>query len=115
MEIKIALATSDGVNVDQHFGRARRFEVYAVRDGVWEYRETRLNTPACAGQEHADDLLEQTAELLADCRGVVVEQIGATAMDVLIDRRILPFTMPGTIEQALEALKDSRYLKSATK
>lgn len=111
MAIRIAVASSDGATVNQHFGRARQFRVYELSDESFEFVEARTAAPACSGQEHNDNLLEQMAELIADCHAVVVSQIGATAIDVLIGRRIMPFALEGSIEAALDTLKDSNRLK----
>ena len=111
MGVRIAVASSDGQEVNSHFGRARRFLIYELVDGVWQLIEERENLPACIGQEHSDDALERTAELIADCRGVVVEQIGSGAVDLLLARRIMPFMLAGTVEDALLTLQDSRRFK----
>lgn len=108
MGLKVALASSDGVEVNEHFGRARRFVVYEYADGQWNYLGSRDNQPACAGHEHSDDLLERTAEIVGDCRAVVVDQIGSTAMDVLLARRITPFMLGGTVVDALKTLESSK-------
>jgi nitrogen fixation protein NifX len=114
MEVKVALASSDGTQVDQHFGRASRFSIYRLRDGQWEHLEDRVNQPACAGHEHADGILEQSAALIADCRGVAVSQIGVTAMDVLLARRILPFVLAGPVSDALATLQKSKLINRPT-
>ena len=111
MGVKIAVASSDGKLVNAHFGRAGLFRIYELEEGGWEFREERANLPACVGQEHSDDALERTAELIADCRGVVVEQVGSGAVDVLLARRIMPFMLAGTVEEALLTLQDSRRFK----
>lgn len=41
MRYKIAVATSDGVNVDLHFGSARSFDIYTVDDTDFLKIETR--------------------------------------------------------------------------
>ncbi|MBJ6802281.1 NifB/NifX family molybdenum-iron cluster-binding protein [Geomonas propionica] len=110
MELRVALATSDGTSVDLHFGRADRFAIYRLADGGWEHLEDRLNQPACAGGEHADGLLEQAAGLIADCRGVAVARIGVTAMDVLLARRIIPFVLELPVTEALATLCKSKLL-----
>lgn len=110
MDLKVAVASGDGISVDQHFGRASRFLVYRLRDGVWEHFATRVNTPACSGQEHSDGLLEQSAALIADCHGVAVAQLGATAFDLLLSRRILPFVLVGTVEEALDVFRKSKLI-----
>lgn len=48
MSFKVAVATSDGVNVDTHFGQARSFAVYTVdEDGAFE-RSGTVEIPAHA-------------------------------------------------------------------
>lgn len=110
MAVQVALASSDGTRVDQHFGRAHRFFIYRLSEGGWEYLETRENKPACSGHEHADGLLEQSAELIRDCRGVAVSHIGATAIDLLLAWRILPFVLEGDLTDALATLKQSKLI-----
>lgn len=111
MEIRIAVASSDGKTVNQHFGRAQKFRIYRQRENDFEFIEERTVMPACAGQQHSDMGLEQTAAVIADCQGVVVSQIGAGAVDVLLGQRTLPFTMEVSVEEALQTLKKSNSLK----
>lgn len=114
MDVKIAVASNDGVNVDKHFGRACRFHIYRLHDAGRELMETRKMEPVCSGHAHDDNALNKTARALSDCRGVVAAQIGAGAIDALIMHRIMAFTLPGSIDEALEALvraKRFAYLK----
>jgi predicted Fe-Mo cluster-binding NifX family protein len=110
MDVKIAVASSDGISVDQHFGRARSFRVYRLHDGGYDFLELRENDAPCSGQSHNDNALEQAAVGIADCRGVVVAQIGAGAIDALILHRIMAFTLPGTIDEAfLSLIRSKRF------
>lgn len=114
MDVKIAVASSDGVNVDEHFGRARSFHIYRLHDAGHERMETREIGPVCSGHAHDDDALSKTAHALSDCRGVMAAQIGAGAIDALITYRIMAFTLPGSIDDAIGVLVRSRrfaYLK----
>ncbi len=108
MVVKIAVASSDGINVDQHFGRARGFRIYLLHDSGYEYLETRNTDAPCSGQSHDDNALEQAAARISDCRGVVVTQIGAGAIDALIGHRVMAFTLPGTVEEAFASLIKSK-------
>jgi len=114
MAIKIAVASSDGINVDQHFGRARTFRIYQLNDDVFEYLETRDNEAPCSGHSHDDNALDQAASRLSDCRGVIAVQIGAGAIDALIVHRIMAFTLPGTIEEAFASLIKSKRFATPT-
>ena len=118
MDVKIAVASSDGQTVNEHFGRARSFRIYRLHDGGHEFLETREIEPVCSGQAHDDDALGKTAETLSDCRGVVAAQIGAGAIDALLMHRIMAFTLPGSITEAIDALVKAKrfaYLKSGKK
>ncbi|WP_052263228.1 NifB/NifX family molybdenum-iron cluster-binding protein [Geobacter pickeringii] len=112
MEKKLAVASSDGNRIDEHFGRARRFRVYRFEGGNWLYEEDREGLPPCAGGAHSDDLLDQAVDRVADCRWVVVSQIGPGAIDALIARRVLPLVLKGTVDEAL-TLVGKRYLGTA--
>ena len=114
MDVKIAVASSDGLMVNEHFGRARSFRIYRLHDEGYDFLEVRENVPPCAGQAHDDDLLARSAQLLSDCRGVVAEQVGPGAIDALIGHRIMAFTLPGTVDDAFGAIikaKRFAYIK----
>ena len=104
MDVKIAVASSNGETVNEHFGRARLFRIYRLRDTGYELLELRETPPKCTGQQHSDDALEQAAQLISDCRGVVAAQIGPGAIDALLGHRIMAFTLPGSIDEAFAAL-----------
>jgi predicted Fe-Mo cluster-binding NifX family protein len=114
MDVKIAVASSDGVTVDQHFGRARSFWIYLLHDDGYDFLELRENEAPCSGQSHDDNALQQAAARIADCRGVVVAQIGAGAIDTLILHRISAFTLPGTVEEAFASLIRSKRFSAFT-
>ncbi len=115
MEIKVAVASSDGKTVNEHFGRTRSFLIYRLTGDQWRQVEERTNLPACSGRQHDDNLLERTAELLSDCRGVVVSQIGPTAMDTLLYRNILPFVLNDTVDDALAVVLASKLFLARNK
>ncbi len=41
MSIKVAIATSDGLNIDLHFGQAKAFLIYELKDSKFELTEKR--------------------------------------------------------------------------
>ena len=50
MSLKIAIASSDGKNIDLHFGKAEKFYIYELKEKNFEFVETR-NAPK---QEEAE-------------------------------------------------------------
>lgn len=110
MDVKIAVASNDGVTVNEHFGRAPAFRIYRLHDDGYELLEVRDNVPPCVGQAHDDDALARSARLIKDCRGVVAAQVGPGAIDALIGQRIMAFTLPGTVDEAFDAIiKTKRF------
>ena len=105
MSYKVAVASSDGKVVNRHFGHARQFLVFNIKDNdEFEFIELRENTPPCAGQEHHDDKLAKAVELVADCRAVLVSQIGPGAADALTARGIRQYVLPDFIGDAIKQL-----------
>jgi len=111
MKIRIAVASSDGLNVDQHFGRAQHFRIYQLNENNFDFIEERISHPPCSEHQHSDHLLDQAAEHISDCQGVIACQIGPGAVDVLLIRRILPFTMEGSVDEALKTLLATNRFK----
>ena len=108
MDVRIAVGRSDGVHVDQHFGKSHSFRIFRLHDDGVDFIEQREVRPFCASHTHDDNALELAAQGISDCRGVIVCQIGSGAIDVLIGHRIMAFTLPGTITEAFEALIKSK-------
>jgi predicted Fe-Mo cluster-binding NifX family protein len=49
MSIKVAVASSDGLNIDLHFGQAKSFFIYELKDKKFEFTEKR-EVPASANE-----------------------------------------------------------------
>ncbi|MDT3426748.1 putative Fe-Mo cluster-binding NifX family protein [Paenibacillus forsythiae] len=105
MSYKLAVGSSDGEFVDQHFGRSERFYIYEVSDdGEWSLLEVRENATTRAEGEHQTGELSQTIELLKDCSKVLVLQIGPGAQANLKQLGIMVYSSRGTVEDALAKL-----------
>lgn len=110
MSYKVAVASSDGKVVNTHFGRALQFLIFEVGDTGWSFLEARENQPACSFGEHSDGGLLHTAQLISDCKIVLVTMIGPGASQVLEQRGIKPFSSPGYIDELLNKLVASKIL-----
>ena len=111
MNIKIAVASSDGTTINEHFGRTPQFRIYNLTENGYDFEGLRTNKPPCQYQEHSQNALEEAAQLISDCRGVIAAQIGSGAIDVLLSRRIFAFTMNGSIDDALDVLGENKRFK----
>lgn len=86
--LKIAFATTDMEYVNQHFGSARSFAVYAV-----DMENSELMEAAQFGelaQDGNEDKLSVKIQLLDGCAAVYCQAIGASAVNQLIGKGIQP-------------------------
>ncbi len=76
----IAVTSSDGIQVDTHFGKADRFLIYEVGDGASVLKSEVPAPRYCGGAEPGHSLmpdkLAAIANGLGECRIVVTAMIG---------------------------------------
>ena len=107
---QIAVASSDGIVVNSHFGRADQFLIYQLEidnendDWMKKYVELRKVVPVCQGGNHDDNRLQETAKLFSDCKYVLVSRIGQGAAFALEGKGITPMELPGMIDESIEKL-----------
>ena len=105
MSFRVAVASSDGKFVNQHFGMASQFLIFEVDDQrEYKFLELRENTPACSVEGHSDDSLARSVELISDCKAVLVSHVGPGAVDVLASQGIETYIAPIFIDEALKEL-----------
>ncbi len=100
----VAAASSDGIVVNRHFGKADRFFIYEVSDEKTELIEVRQTEPVCENGNHDEERLEATADLLSDCNYLIVSKIGNGAANVVTAKGIEPYEIPGIITESIEQL-----------
>lgn len=102
---KVAAASSDGIVVNQHFGRADTFYIYEVA-GISNYRflETRSVTPVCNGGDHNEEHLLGNISKFKDCRYILASRIGRGAANRMEQSGVMPMELPGMIEESLDQL-----------
>lgn len=102
---KIAVASSDGIVVNQHFGRADKFYIYTVTDGVPEKSdEIRTVQPVCHGGDHNDEQLMENIRKFQDCKYILVSRIGMRAASQAEQLGITPMELPGMIDDSIKKL-----------
>lgn len=106
----IAVASSDGIVVNSHFGRASKFYVYEVSNGddvkLVEQREV---VPVCEGGNHDNDRLKENLLVFNDCKYMLVSRIGIGAASVAEGLGIKVYENSGVIEESISRLV--KYLK----
>lgn len=107
MTIKVAIASSDGKYINQHFGMASQFLIFELNeDGTYKFLELRENKPACSVEGHSQLSMEESVELISDCQVLIASQIGPGAIDILLKSNIDPYIAPTFIEDALKQLTE---------
>lgn len=81
--MRIAVTTSNGEKVDQHFGKATRFDVYEVEGDEMKLVETREVASYCGGEgepvadhKFSSDRFSTVKEKIGDCEKIYTVQIG---------------------------------------
>lgn len=125
MSYKIAIGTSDGVNIDLKFGAVRAFHVYGV-DGtevtLLEIREVPSETPEsgdcsvnkeCSGKDSCSgngggcggpSRASAKVDAISDCRCVVCSKVGFSAQKAFEKKAISVFDVECTVEEALSKI-----------
>lgn len=112
--MKIAFATTDGKNVDEHFGRSGMFAVYSIDEKGYTFIENRkfaegtdkeIEDTKGMGGIH-EELIDRKIERLSDCKIIYLTEIGGPAAAKLIKRQMMPIKVKGeiSIEESLKNL-----------
>lgn len=96
----VAVASMEGMLVNQHLGEARRFHIWACAEDGYQLIEQRDAPERGTGTERWHSL----TRVLCDCRAVLVSGLGETPKKVLEESGILPIQMTGFIQRGLEAI-----------
>lgn len=116
--IRVAVASSDGRSIDQHFGWATQFYVYDVTGDDATLVEVRPRPGAgCGGESiaeedrsrparagHLIDSLRETAVLLEDCAVLLVTRIGEGPAVFLAAEGLRIFEVNIPVDSALQKL-----------
>lgn len=101
MAYKIAVASTDGKFINEHFGRATQFLIFQVTEGKYIYQESLKTQPYCMQGEHDEHQLKSASEVLTGCRAVLVSRIGSGAAEILERQGIQALEVQDYIEDAL--------------
>jgi predicted Fe-Mo cluster-binding NifX family protein len=105
---RAALATSDGKNIDLHFGKCARFSIAEIdgASGSWKIVEERTTFALCEAGD-SDETMDAAAKALSDCDFVVVSRIGRWPFAALYAKGIESIEFRGSIEETVEKIKSS--------
>nr|MCU0589830.1 nitrogen fixation protein NifB [Syntrophobacteraceae bacterium] len=97
---RVAVATLEGMLVNQHLGEAHRLQIWERGEGGFRLVEERPAPEPGGGVRRWMDL----AQVIRDCRAVLVSGIGDNPRAVLARAGIVAVEMSGFIQEGLEAV-----------
>ncbi len=98
--MKIAVATSDGKNVDLHFGSADIFLIFEIEENNVNFLEIR-EKPKISIKEHSDRWTV-SLKLLEDCGAVFCSRIGDEPKEALHSKGIGTVESQKSLKEAIE-------------
>lgn len=104
MSYKIAVGSSDGVYIDEHFATALQFLIYEVNGYNYEFTEKRINEELCECSRYHENKFAPLIEKIKDCEVLLVGRIGPGAAEVLKGQGIDAYSVTESIDVALEKL-----------
>lgn len=109
MGFRAAVTTSDGENVDLHFGQAARFLIIDVEeDGTCKPVEWRDAPERHRDADGCHGWFDKVTELLPDVDYVLTERIGPKPHRSLSAAGITPLEVPSDLHEALVGLAKYR-------
>jgi nitrogen fixation protein NifB len=107
----VAVASNEGILVNQHLGEASR--LYIFRETPQGYKlVNQRTTPEKGG---GNNRWEELGESLSDCRALLVGGIGPKPSEVLSHSGLRIVEMSGLIDQGLDAVYKGKELRTVTK
>lgn len=99
----VAVASWEGMLVNQHLGEAPQLWIFKQTENGFEHVDTR-NTPAAGG---GDGRWESLGQMLSDCRCVLVNGVGEKPRAVLRSYGVAVVEVEGVIEEGLHAVYET--------
>ncbi len=96
--MRIAIVSSDKIEVNERFGKANRFLIYEKKDDGLHLVDERFSEPVPV--DYFDfEMCDWIADIIQDCQKVYMSKICSEAKKVIIDRGITPVVYQGPIDQ----------------
>ena len=115
--MKVAFATTDNMNVNEHFGRAGSFAVYDMAENGYHFVEIRkfadgMDRTVVDSRENGplhESAVQNKVDRLADCKLIYLTEIGGPSAARLVQKGIMPMKVkePMAIESALKQLAET--------
>ena len=104
MTYRIAIASSNGETVNEHFGQATGLLIYEIGEEGVRFVDDRTVRLIPGEAAHTEGNMERFAEALHDCSAVFVRRIGARSAGYLHRRHISTFEVDFTLHHIFTTL-----------
>jgi len=111
MKHRIAVASTDGKVINQHFGHADQFHILDITEEGHTFVETRFSKPVCGNGGHQSQDFDAVVDLLSDCQGVFVSRIGPGASDYMKSKGVLVLEAPYSIDKVVSKIRTGNILE----
>ncbi|MBE6876303.1 MAG: dinitrogenase iron-molybdenum cofactor biosynthesis protein [Ruminococcus sp.] len=110
MKFRVAVASTDGLVINQHFGHAEKFHIAELDTDTssYEYLESRTVQRVCQGHEHHTKSFDAVLQTLSDIQAILVAKIGQGASDYLESHGMLVYEAPFLINPVLDKILNDR-------
>jgi nitrogen fixation protein NifB len=107
----VAVASREGVLVNQHLGEAQQLLIYGKENGAVSLIASR-RTPDSGGGLHR---WEELADSISDCSLLLVSGVGANPRQVLTRKGVEVVEIEGLIHEAVQTVFDGKSLRHLIK
>jgi predicted Fe-Mo cluster-binding NifX family protein len=102
---KVAVASTSGLNVDEHFGHASKFQIYEYTNFSFVWKEQRELAPFCSSYDtNPVERLSAIIHSLADCTAIITTRIGPKPKKALESAGFRIIEEEGKIKKVLNEL-----------
>jgi predicted Fe-Mo cluster-binding NifX family protein len=104
--LRVAVASNNGVDINEHFGHTEKFYVYDVLNDGYDLVEIRITEKFCTKESNHgknNGVMEQFIKLLEDCPVLLCESIGYHVGETLRESGIDSYILEGDISSGLKA------------
>lgn len=107
----VAVASMEGILVNQHLGEADRMHIFKSTPNGYKL----VNVRATPDKGTGDERWENLADILLDCKAMLVSGIGPKPSSILARKGIKVVEMGGLIDQGLDHVYEGKELRTLCK
>ncbi|MNO22694.1 FeMo cofactor biosynthesis protein NifB [compost metagenome] len=108
--VRVAVATRGSNVINQHFGHAKEFLIYDVKNQACRLVGVRKVQAYCNSSKDCDSPMSEILKVLIDCQMLLSSGIGKAPAEILQQNGIIPLLRKGPIhEQLIESVRYLNY------